>query len=80
MWQILSLIGSLFLLAAYLMLVIGTFSNRTPAYHLFNILGCLLIGLSLWFDQFNLGSFVLQISFGLVAAYAIISLYWNKSK
>lgn len=73
--QIISLFGSAFILLGYILLVTKKFNSDSVGFHWMNIIGCSITAFTLALGQFNLGSFVLQIVFGLVALYAIITHY-----
>lgn len=69
--QILSLIGSVFLLVGYALFVNDYFKNKLNIFYWLNFIGALLIATSMIFGVMNWGSFVLQIFFGALSLYAI---------
>ncbi len=78
MLQLVSLVGSAFILVGYILLVTKKFNTDDVRFHWMNIVGCTITALTLGLGQFNLGSFVLQVVFGSVALYAIVTHYKKK--
>lgn len=69
--QWVSLLGSLFLLSAYTLLTLKKITPDGFLFYTLNLLGCIVLGITLIFGQFNLGSFVLQVVFGFISIYGI---------
>ena len=63
-------VGALLLVAMYLMSLRGTIDTAGLVYPAANLLGCVLIVVSLWFS-FNLPSFLIELFWGSVSGYGI---------
>lgn len=72
MLNLISFLGGALIIWAYFFLSSGRFTKDSKFYHALNLVGAVLIGISLWFGAFNVGSFMLQIMFGLIALVALV--------
>lgn len=71
MLVLLSLLGAGFILYAYIRLLVNPMYSKNWHYHMNNLIGGLLIALSMMFDGINWGSMLLQIFFMAVAVWGI---------
>lgn len=66
----LGLIGVFITLLAYFLLHLGKMKSSTASYALYNLIGSLLILISLY-DTFNLPAMLMELSWALISIYGI---------
>jgi hypothetical protein len=66
-------IGVLLVLLAYLLLQVEKLSLNSLMYSLLNLVGSLLIMVSLFFN-FNLSSFIIEVAWLLISIYGLVRL------
>jgi hypothetical protein len=77
MYDVIGLMAPAMFLYAYLMVSIGRWSSSNVWFHLLNLLGALLIMVSLSHD-FNLPVFVLEICWGAISIYGMVKAVKHK--
>jgi len=78
--QYISLIGMVCLLLAYFQLARGKWTTASNMFHGLNLTGCLLINLSMIFLEFNVGVFLLESVFIVIAICALRKNFKLKQK
>ena len=78
-FDVLGLIGVFFIVAAYLLLQTGKLSSDSIAYSLSNLIGALLIIVSLIFD-FNLSAFIIEVFWFVFSVYGLFRIFKMKKK
>ena len=78
-FDVLGLIGVSFIVMAYLLLQTGKLSSDAKAYSLSNLIGALLIIVSLIFD-FNLSAFIIEVFWFVFSVYGLFRIIKIKKK
>jgi hypothetical protein len=75
---VLSIVGAMFILWAYIVVLADSSAAESQGYPLFNFIGGMLISISMLIGQMNWGSFALQVFFVFVSLIGMIK-NWGKS-
>ena len=71
LWHLIGLVGMFIVVSAYWRLTDGKLKSNDKQYHLLNLTGAILLIVSLLFN-FNLGSFVIEIFWIIIAVKGLI--------
>lgn len=77
-WETVGTLGSFLIISVYFANLQGWVELRTLPYLSLNLLGALLITLSL-FESWNLPSLVIEVFWMLISGYGILRLFWKTS-
>ncbi len=77
LFQWIGFIGMIFIVWAYFILQIGKHNIKSLYYQLLNLLGAILLLISL-FVHFNLGSFLIEIFWIGITLYGLYKMYKEK--
>lgn len=71
LWHLIGLVGMFIVVSAYWRLTDGKLKSNDKQYHLLNLTGAILLIVSLLFN-FNLGSFVIEVFWIIIAVKGLI--------
>lgn len=71
-------LGVLLFLISYYLLIIKKWESTSYAYHIFNLLGGLLLGINCYVDQSYASAFI-NIIWGFIALYGMYHDQWKKA-
>jgi hypothetical protein len=78
-WETAGTLGSFLIIGAYFSNQQGWVESRTLPYLALNLIGSLLITLSL-LESWNLPSLVIEVFWMLISGYGIVRLFWKTAE
>ena len=73
-FQLIGLLGMICIVAAYFLLQIGRINSETLAYQTINLIGAILLIISL-LEHFNLGSFLIEVFWIFITFFGFYKIY-----
>lgn len=77
-FQLIGLLGMICIVAAYFLLQIGHINGETLAYQTINLIGAILLIISL-LEHFNLGSFLIEVFWIFITFFGFYKIYKKRS-
>jgi len=77
-FQLIGLLGMICIVAAYFLLQIGRINSETLAYQTINLIGAILLIISL-LEHFNLGSFLIEVFWIFITFFGFYKIYKKRS-
>jgi len=78
-FQIISFIGMLFVVVAYLLLQMDKLDRKSMSFQVLNLIGAILLLISL-FVHFNLGSFIIEVFWIGITLYGIYKIIKERKR
>ncbi|WP_103619007.1 CBU_0592 family membrane protein [Campylobacter concisus] len=78
LFQIIGFLGMICIVLGYFLLQIGRLNSRDLAYQIINLVGAVLLIISL-FVHFNLGSFLIEVFWIFITIYGIYKIYKERA-